>query len=237
MSNERPMNVSDFTMSSDFNALNFIIRSAILNTVNTAIPVRVDKIVRPGDGGGAGYLSATPLITQRDAAGNVLPPVSIPKLRWFRYQHGTAAVICDPKVGDIGLAVFAQQDVSTLNGENTPKQPGSFRSFDMSDGFYIGGFWGGAPTTFVRVEDDGNITIKSTQTVKVETQTVEVSAQTINMTAQSFTVTAPNIKLDGNVNNTLGMVSDGEISGNGIKLSDHVHSGVERGNSNTSGPS
>ncbi len=121
----------------EFNALNFLIRNTILNTVNVAIPVRVDSVERNADGMGAGYLSATPLIQQRDASGNALPNVSIPKLRYFRYQHGTASIICDPKVGDVGLAVFAHQDVSGLDGGNEPKPPLSFRVFDVSDGFYL----------------------------------------------------------------------------------------------------
>ena len=71
--------------------------------------------------------------------------VTIPHLPYFRYQHGTAAIICDPKVGDLGLAVFAQQDCSRLTGDTTPQAPGTFRCFDMSDGFYVGGFWGAGP--------------------------------------------------------------------------------------------
>ena len=143
-------NSGEFAGSSDLNALDFFVRSIIKGMVNTAIPVRVDSIERPAEGGGAGYLSATPLIRMRSASGDALATVSIPKLRWFRLQHGTAAIIVDPKPGDVGLAVFAQQDVSTLSGGADPVQPGSFRCFDMSDGFYIGGFWGKTPTTFIR---------------------------------------------------------------------------------------
>lgn len=127
---------------SDFNGMDFLIQNAIKRMVSTAIPVRVDAVERNGDGAAAGYVDATPLVCQTAADGSALDPVSIPRLPYFRYQHGTAAVICDPKVGDVGLAIFAQQDVSRLDGGNEPVPPGSFRSFDMSDGFYIGGFWG-----------------------------------------------------------------------------------------------
>ena len=116
MSEELSQNSGEFTGSSEYNVLDFVIRSIVCGLVNTAIPVRVDKVERPAEGGGAGYLSATPLIKMRSAKGDALDVVSIPKLRWFRLQHGTAAIIVDPKPGDIGLAVFAQQDVSALNG-------------------------------------------------------------------------------------------------------------------------
>lgn len=38
-----------FTSGSQINVLDFLIRSVIKGMVNTAIPVRVDTITRPGD--------------------------------------------------------------------------------------------------------------------------------------------------------------------------------------------
>lgn len=230
-------NINGFTGTSDFNALDFVIQSVIKGLVNTAIPVRVDAIERPANEGGAAYLSATPLICQRDAEGNALPSVSIPKLRWFRLQHGSAAILCDPKPGDIGLAVFAQQDVSTLTGGNQPVQPGSFRCFDMSDGFYFGGFWGQPPTTFIRIEDTGDITITAPNTVTVNTKNATVNAETkctVNAPSSEF---SGDVKVGGNleiVGNTTS--ANGDISAGGVSLRNHVHGGVESGGSNTGTP-
>lgn len=230
-------NINGFTATSDFNALDFVIQSVIKGLVNTAIPVRVDAIERPANEGGAAYLSATPLICQRDAEGNALPSVSIPKLRWFRLQHGSAAILCDPKPGDIGLAVFAQQDVSTLTGGNQPVQPGSFRCYDMSDGFYFGGFWGQPPTTFIRVEDTGDITITAPNTVTVNTKNATVNAETkctVNAPSSEF---SGDVKVGGNleiVGNTTS--ANGDISAGGVSLRNHVHGGVESGGGNTGTP-
>ena len=69
MSEEFRQNVGEFTASSEYNALHFVITSIIKGLVNTAIPVRVDKIERPAAGGGAGYLSATPLVKMRSFGG------------------------------------------------------------------------------------------------------------------------------------------------------------------------
>lgn len=251
-------NINGFTGTSNFNALDFMIQSTIKGMINTAIPVRVDAIERPADASGATYLSATPLICQRDADGNALPSVSIPKLRWFRYQHGTAAIICDPKPGDIGLAIFAQQDVSTLSGGNQPVQPGSFRCFDMSDGFYIGGFWGQKPTTYIRIEDTGDITIIAPTSTKHTSPTITVNCDTATVNAtQSVNITAPNTNVDGKLTVTGlitgqgGMaisggsgatvdgnfaVSNGDVSADDISLKSHVHGGVESGGSTTSTP-
>lgn len=251
-------NIDSFTGTSELNALMFLIDSRIRNTISTAIPVRVDKIERPADGGGAAYLSATPLICQRDAEGNALPSVSIPKLRWFRLQHGTAAIICDPKPGDVGLAIFAQQDVSTLTGGNTPVQPGSFRCFDMSDGFYIGGFWGQTPTTFIRIEDSGDITITAPTSKTTNSPTVKVVCQTATVEASSsVSLETPQTNISGNltvqglitgqggmaisggqgasVNGNI-TVQNGDVTADSISLKSHVHGGVQGGGSTTGTP-
>lgn len=256
MSEEFRQNVGEFTASSEYNALHFIITSIIKGLVNTAIPVRVDAIERPGTGGGARYLSATPLVKMRSAAGDALESVSIPKLRWFRLQHGKAAIVVDPKPGDIGLAVFAQQDVSALNGGNEPVQPGSFRAYDMSDGFYIGGFFGPPPTTFVHLEDTGDIVITAPQTVTVNTTTAVVNASgstTIDsptVTITGDTTIQKTLTVQGHITGMGGMAVSGgggasvtgsvtvsdDVTASGISLTSHTHSGVQPGGGNTGQP-
>lgn len=240
-----------FVSGSPINVLDFLLRSIVKGMVNTAIPVRVDAISRPADGSGAGYLSATPLVKMRSASGEALEPVSIPKLRWFRLQHGTAALICDPKPGDVGLAVFAQQDVSTLTGGNSPQQPGSFRCYDMSDGFYFGGFWGQKPTTFVQIEDSGDITIAAPQTVTINTnvKTINATSSCVIKTAAA-TIDAPqthitgSLQVDGKITGSGGLAVSGgggatvsgDVVADGISLKSHTHSGVEPGGGNTGTP-
>ena len=65
MSDELKLNTSEFTASSELNALHFMIQSIVKGMVNTAIPVRVDSVNRTGEGNGAEYLSATPLVEMR----------------------------------------------------------------------------------------------------------------------------------------------------------------------------
>ena len=243
MSEELSQNSGEFTGSSEYNVLDFVIRSIVCGLVNTAIPVRVDKVERPAEGGGAGYLSATPLIKMRSAKGDALDVVSIPKLRWFRLQHGTAAIIVDPKPGDIGLAVFAQQDVSALNGGSEPLQPGSFRCYSISDGFYFGGFWGQKPTTFIRIEDNGQVTVTAPQSVVVNSINVTVNA------SGSTKIDSPSVTITGDttiektltvrelISGTGGMtvsggsgasvtgnlITTGDVTAGGISLQNHVH--------------
>lgn len=235
------------TWASDYNAFNFAVKQLIFSTVSTAIPVRVDSVERNGDGSGAGFLSATPLVAQTDADGNLIPPVSIPRLPYFRLQHGTATIICDPVPGDVGLAIFAQSDCSKVNGGTEPVTPGSFRSFDMSDGFYIGGFWGKKPETFIHIEQSGTVHVVA------KTVTTDCQQATVNATTHAD-VTTPEMKVTGKLTVT-GLITGtgglaisggsgatvngsltttGDVKAAGISLDNHVHSGVE-GGSGTSG--
>lgn len=257
MSEQLKQNARISSYGSDLNAAEFFVKSIIKRTVSTAIPVRVDRVDRAGDGSGALYVDATPLVCQTNADGNAIDSVSIPRLPYFRLQHGTAAIIVDPKPGDVGLAVFAQQDVSKLTGGNTPVGPGSFRCFDMSDGFYIGGFWGQTPTTFIRVEDTGDITITAPQTVTVNTEAVTVNCSTATVNASgSITFNTPsstftgNVEIQGTLNVAMqitgegglavsggsGAVVTGDVTADGISLKSHVHPGVEPGSGSTGTP-
>lgn len=234
-------NIDSFTASSEMNALLFLIKQVISGTVHTAIPVVVLSVDRAGDGGGAGYLSCKPLVMQRAANGDSLPSVEIPRLPYFRLQHGTAAIICDPVPGDVGLAVFAQSDTSNVNGDGQEKQAGSFRSFDMSDGFYVGGFWGKTPKTFVHLEQDGTIEIDAPQAVTVKTKQATVTAEKMTVNASNlFEVTAPNIHLNGRISGggsggALATFS-GDVVAKGVSVATHTHSGVRAGSDDTGGP-
>ncbi len=250
-STQRKMNARISDIASEYNRQVFLIKQILKQTISTAIPVRVDSVQRAGEGGGALYVSATPLVAQTDADGNLLPPVSIPRLPYFRLQHGTAAVICDPVVGDIGLAVFAQQDTSNLSGGTEPVVPGSYRCFDMSDGFYVGGFWGQTPQTFVHLEESGQITVTGPQVVTVNANTVVNNCQQAQVNAsQSVTVDSPKTVLMGTldvqglitgtgglaVSGGSGATVSGDVVADGISLKSHVHGGVEPGGGTTGTP-
>lgn len=279
--NQRKMTARVSDLASQFNQQVFLIKQVLKQTISTAIPVRVDAVERGGEGGAALYVDVTPMVTQTDAEGNSIPPVTIPHLPYFRYQHGTAAVICDPKVGDLGLAVFAQQDCSRLTGDTTPQAPGTFRCFDMSDGFYVGGFWGQVPKTFIHIEDEGTIHVVAPKSYHLESPKVIVDCDTAQVNAQtsvtvvtqtatvnassSLTVDSPQSTFTGNVAIQKNLTVTGHISGSSgmsisggtggatatfqgtiqttgdivagtISLQNHVHSGVQGGDSNTGAP-
>lgn len=231
--------------ASPYNALEFLIDNAIKQKINVAIPVRVDSCTAPGPNGAAGYVSATPLIAQRDAEGNTLEQVSIPQLPFFRLSCGAAAIVADPQPGDVGLAVFAQSDISGLSaGSADPVAPASFRSFDMSDGIYLGGILGQPPTVFIHLDpENGAITLTCPQTVTVNSPQVAINA------ADSVALNTPLLTVSGRIVQTGEQSTGGgsqfhggftniggQITSNGVTLETHTHSGVETGSGSTGGP-
>lgn len=168
----------EYTDSTPLNQLEFIVKN-ITRGMSTSIPVLITA-VQAGDTNAAGYVDARPLVAQIDAWGNSLPMAVIHHLPYFRLQSGRAAVVLDPVVGDIGLAVFAQSDCSNLKqGATQTVQPNSWRRFDQADGFYVGGFLNKSVDTFVRLAQDGSITIKAPGNVTIDAPTVTYTGDII----------------------------------------------------------
>lgn len=184
--------------SSDLNRLEFLIK-VLQRDMSTAIPVIITA-VQAGDTNAAGYVDARPLVAQLDAWGKALPMATLHHLPYFRLQAGRAGMVLDPVPGDIGLAVFAQSDCSTLKqGQTETAQPGSWRKFDQADGFYIGGFINTQIDTYVRLAQDGSIKITAPGNV---------------------TIDAPSVSMTGDLYVT------GDMTSGGKSYLDHTHMGV-----------
>lgn len=222
--------LNDTASSNAFTAWAFAFRAAMAQ-VRTSIPVQVLAVY----GGGlapVGRIDVQPLVQQTDGAGNVMALPVLYGLPYLRWQGGANAVILDPAVDDIGLVCFADRDVSAVIKNLKQSPPGSIRRFNLADGFYVGATLNAEPTQYVQFNDQG-ITVLSPTFV---------------------TVKAPNMKLDGIVEvtgdvtldktlhvkgaqtNDSTITAQGEVEGNGVKLSTHLTSGVTSGGSNSGPP-
>lgn len=124
--------------STSFNSLHFLAQQ-VVNKVSTATLVKIVKVSNePGHLGPIGTVDVLPLVNQVDGWGNATKHQTIHKLSYNRYHGGRNAVIIDPEVGDIGLAVFADRDISSVKAKQDQANPGSMRRFDMADGIYTG---------------------------------------------------------------------------------------------------
>lgn len=198
--------VADAT--SEYNSFHFVIRQLIAR-VNTATLVQIQKVTNAGDVSPIGYVDVLPLVNQIDGDGQPTPHITIYNLPYCRLQGGSNAVILDPKVGDVGVAVFASRDISTAKATKKQSNPGSRRRHSMADGMYIMTVIADAPTNYIQFKSDGSINIVST------------AAITFNGT---------NATLDASGNLT---VTGDVVAAGGISLIHHVHTGVQGGTSIT----
>lgn len=144
------------TTSGDYSALEFVAEK-VANRASTATLARVVKVTsQPGSLGEVGRVDVLPLVNQVDGRGNPVKHTTVYSLPYFRYQGGGNAVIIDPRVGDVGLVVFADRDISSVKSSKQQSNPGSRRRFDMSDGIYVGVCLGGSdPDQYIRFTDTG----------------------------------------------------------------------------------
>lgn len=210
------------------NALMFLIENVIKNRVNTAIPVIVTSVNAGGSDSPAGRVTVRALVNQRDAEGNILPPSELFEVPYSRIQGGVAAIVIDPIPGDIGLAVFAQQDSSNVTaGTAAPVTAGSFRYFDMADGFYIGGFLNQAPSIYMELAQDGTAVVHAPQKIRLESPLIEITGQMVQTGEDS---SEGSVMVNGFTN------IGGTVVSNGVVLETHTHGGVTPGGGNTGQP-
>ena len=105
--------------------------------VRTALPVRVMSVTNSGAAAPIGRVDIQPLVGQLDGRGKHVDHGVIYNVPYLRIQGGQNAVIIDPAVGDIGVAVFCDRDISGVKGGKRSAPPASARKHDMSDAIYL----------------------------------------------------------------------------------------------------
>jgi hypothetical protein len=209
--------------ASDLTAHSFLI-SQILAKIHGATLVLVRAVTNSGGVSPVGFVDVTPMVNQIDGIGRATPHGVIHGLPYIRIQGGTNAIILDPVVGDIGVAIFASRDISAVKRTRKISNPGSRRRNSMSDGIYIGGCLNGTPTQYIQFGPSG-IAMSSPTAILLSAPVVGIDAPS------GCTVTSPTISLDGNVGAT------GTMQNNGVNVgSTHRHGGVQTGGGNTGGP-
>lgn len=171
--------------ANDYTKLVFFFQQ-MMRGIATATVVRVEKCTNAGGIESTGFVDVTPLVNQVDGKGQPVPHATVYGIPYSRLQGGATAFIIDPKPGDIGLAVFASRDISSVKAAKAPANPGSSRTFDYADGMYVMTILGREPTQYIQAVDGGGITIHSPTAV---------------------TISAPTINLQGNVLQTGGDVT------------------------------
>lgn len=207
MNNALKGNNNIYDGSTPYNQMTFLIRK-MLKEISTAIPVKVINVYANTQS--VGYVDVLPLVGYIGGNGEMVQPVTLYHLPYYRLQGGNVAIVIDPVIGDIGLAVFCQSDSSNVTaGTENPIQPASNRTHSLSDGYYIGGFLNSAPSCYVELQQDNTITITA---------------------PTAITINSPNTTINGQLTVT------GDVVSGGVSLQQHVHSGVTSGSGNTGTP-
>jgi hypothetical protein len=244
------------TGTNDFKAMAFVAQQ-LISRISTATLVQVKAVYASGGGSATpgaiapvGTVDVLPLVNQIDGFGNATPHGTVHNLAYFRYGGGPNAAIIDPEVGDIGLANFADRDISAVKANNgMQSNPGSRRRFDMADGIYQGTVLAKAPTQYITAtkDSDGNrgwiIVDANKNTITTDKNGVIITDANKNM----FTMNKDGITIKDDNGNTITMGSNGIVldgatvtmSGDvvtkaGVDLNTHVHS--DAGGSGNSGP-
>lgn len=187
---------------SDVNAQEFLIEKMLGRIATTAL-VKIIAVTSVGEVAAVGFVDVQPMVHQVDGAGKPTPHGTINHLPYFRLQGGADAVILDPKVGDIGIAVFCSRDISAVKRQKKDASPGSRRRYDWADGVYIGGVLNGVPNQYVRFSETGvNI-----------------------VTLQNLTISALNVTLDSSGNLKVKGEVTAKDGASHVTLSAHTHSG------------
>lgn len=232
-----------------FNQHSFMIEQA-LSRLSTAMPVIVTA-VQAGGTGPVGLVDIQPLVSQVDASGNTYEQPIIPNVPYNRLQGGSNAVVIDPAVGDIGIAVFSSRDMSSVVNARQSAPPGSARMYDIADAMYIGGILNAAPTQYIQFSGSG-IKIYSPTVCEVDAPTVTVNATGLatitspTVTVQGNLVVNGSTALNGNITQTAGTSAGtatlvgplnvtNDVTAGSISLQGHKHSGVTTGGGNTGG--
>ncbi len=202
----------------DFNAMHFLV-TQILNGANTATLVQVVACTNSGGLSEVGFVDVHPLVNQLDGYGHPVPHGTIYHIPYFRLQGGTNAVILDPQIGDIGIAIFADHDISTAATNAAQANPGSARRFDMADGMYLGGFRNGVPVQYVQFVA-GGINVVSPKNITLQAPVIDMVGQ-VNQSGGTLNASESV--------NTPQVNASTDVSVQNLSVINHVHPDPEGG--------
>jgi hypothetical protein len=237
---------SPFEAQFDPDRTQLFIITKLIQGVHTCDLVKV-LAVQPVSGK-VGFVTVQPLVQDTDTNGVVLAQTPIYNVPYLRYQGGSSAVILDPVAGDIGLALFAESDITNVKQTLKQGAPATSRTHSTADALYIGGVLNPDPTQWVKFQPGGaGIDIVSPGEVTLQAgTTVSISSgTTTTVTAPGGFIVNANMTLNGTMSGTstgsgayqfAGTIVAPDAKINGVTQSTHVHGGVQTGAGNSTGP-
>lgn len=173
------------TNASDYNAIRFAIEQLLVQK-HTMTIVKVLSCTGEDLPSSIGTVDVMPMITQVNGSGQAVPHGELFQLPYVRIQGGTNGIVIDPKQGDIGLAIFAERDITKVVNTKQVSPPDSRRMMSMSDGVYLGGILNGELSQYIRFAAAGMDIVTPLLTV-MASMTVNGNMQISSGATGSFT--------------------------------------------------
>lgn len=219
--------------TSEFNRISFLVKQ-MLALFRTATIVQIKKCTNAGGVTAVGFVDVQPMVNMLDGIGTGSEHGQIYNLPYARLQGGVNAVICDPQVGDIGVAIIADRDISTVKKTKKIANPGSRRRADLADGIYLFGILNVAPQQYVRF-------IQDTDGSPMGMELVDKYGNHILMDTDGIHINEVLFDRSRNVSNAANIDATDEItaqsgSSDSVGLSTHTHGGVQTGSGDTDEP-
>lgn len=185
---------------------------SLIKDIRTAIPVKV-MAVHPGAGSppAIGTVDVQPLVQTVDGSGKLWNLGVTYGAQAMRIQSGGTALVIDPSVGDIGLAVVNDRDISSVIAAAGLAGPGSARAHDISDLVYLFSILSAAAVTQYIWANANGISLLSLGTITINGAQINL----VGPVHSQNNITAPDVLLPNGAVNP------------------HVHGGVQSGSSNT----
>lgn len=196
---------SAFESQFDPDQAQLFIITKLIRQIHTADVVKVLAVYPTA--GKVGFVDVQPLVLDQDTNGFVIAQTPIYKIPYFQLQGGHSAVILAPVVGDIGLAIFAERDITNVVQTQKEGAAPTNRAFNTADGLYLGGVLNADPTQWVKflpgggidIHAEGNLSMSATGTFSVSaTGAATMSAASWHFTGpitSDNTITAPEVVL------------------------------------------
>lgn len=203
---EQRGNATHSDLINKYNSLIFMIRQQILG-MNTAELVQVKTVNADNT------VDVLPLLRLATAQGNYQDTSVIFNIPFIKIQGGKNLLDITPEVGDIGLVVYCQRDISNIILSKAQANPASNRSYSCSDGVYVASIMSlnQQPENFIKVNSEGvNITTAANVAVNASKATINCDLQVNGQITASDIITGSDC-----------------LTASGISLQNHTHPYVD----------
>lgn len=203
MSDFKPINYRPSDLNSPFGIFQAFVSQYLGSRLALLQPVEIVST----DGQ---FATVRPLLAHFDTTGQKIPITAadnisnIPIVQPF---GGNGQIKFEPSVGDKGLLIACNWDISAYKKTHAQTTVASSRQFNWSDGFFLPVDFSAAPV--------GTLIQNGASSVQLDKNEINISTGTTNLS--SDLVITGNITVNGTITAT------GEVTGNNIKLSTHMH--------------